>query len=149
MGGAVLALALVAILTLLVLAPVALLHRDTGALEAAYGDSAVSMVSLALGRGGGALASADAAAGRSVYLANCAQCHGGAGDGHGLLGLTTTPPATDLTSPRARQKADAQLLWVVRNGLGFTGMPAYGSQLSETDLANVVAYVRVLERSAS
>ncbi|MBV9120293.1 MAG: c-type cytochrome, partial [Chloroflexi bacterium] len=83
--------------------------------------------------------------GRDAYTGSCAQCHGATGDGKGEFGQATFPPATDLTSNDTRKMSDAQLFWIVKNGLGFTAMPGYASQYDDQQLWSLVSYVRALQ----
>jgi quinohemoprotein ethanol dehydrogenase len=72
----------------------------------------------------------DATAGQAVFTDNCAACHGVDGKGgNGGPDLTTIPQA----------KTIAGVTKQVTNGGG--GMPAFKGQLSDTDIANVAAYV--------
>ncbi len=72
----------------------------------------------------------DAAAGKQVFATTCAACHGMSG--HGGAG------GPDLrTMPLA--KTAAGVTQQVTNGGG--GMPAFGSQLSKQQIADVAAYV--------
>jgi mono/diheme cytochrome c family protein len=137
--------AIVFLALLFVLAPFALTHKNSGTLESWYGDTAVSLVS-GLGGGEAAATSPDAMArGHAAYENSCAQCHGALGDGKGAYGQSTFPPATDLTSPAARSKSDAQLFRIIKDGLGFTAMPGYASQYHDEDIAALAGYVRTLQ----
>ncbi|HEX6513665.1 MAG TPA: cytochrome c [Chloroflexota bacterium] len=147
-GVAVGALAIL-VLAFGVLAPLALAHRQTGWLEDFYGGPVMSLVSgLWAAQQPPATASPESLdAGRAAYADACSQCHGAAGDGRAAFGLTTHPLATDLTSRTATEKSDAQLFWIVKNGLGFTAMPAAPKDYSDADVAAVVAYVRSLQHA--
>src|SRR5581483_8589215 len=106
LSGVALGLVLAGFFLALVVAPAALVHTRSGALEALYGDTMAGTVSRVLARQ--APPAGDAEAGRAIYMAACAVCHGADATGKGLLGLSSTPPATDLTSPRTQSKSDAQ-----------------------------------------
>ena len=69
------------------------------------------------------------AAGREVFGQNCASCHGG--DGGGGTG-------PKLAGERAYTDAEV-VVSQIREGGG--GMPAFGDQLSEQELADVSAFV--------
>ena len=73
--------------------------------------------------------SGDSAAGRQVFGDNCAACHGA--DGGGGSG-------PKLTGEQAYTNPDV-VVQQIREGGG--GMPAFGDQLSEQELADVSAYV--------
>jgi alcohol dehydrogenase (cytochrome c) len=75
-------------------------------------------------------AAGDATAGRSVFADNCSVCHGDRGTGgNGGPDLTTMPLARTIAGV-TRQ---------VTGGGG--GMPAFGGQLSDRQIADVAAYV--------
>jgi mono/diheme cytochrome c family protein len=145
--GALLALVIVAI----VLAPLALTHRGAGSLEMAYGNTVVNAVTRVRAMGVGANPVAgDAQAiqtGREAYTGSCAQCHGAAGDGKGVFGQVTFPPATDFTSQAAKELSDQQMFYIIKNGLGFTAMPAYAGQYSDADIWTFVSFIRELQKS--
>jgi mono/diheme cytochrome c family protein len=67
------------------------------------------------------------------------------GDGKGVFGPITFPPATDLTKGDAKERSDAQLFYIMKNGLSFTPMPGYASQYSDQDLWAIVSYLRTLQ----
>jgi mono/diheme cytochrome c family protein len=79
-------------------------------------------------------------AGRAIYQANCAACHGVDGQGGGPLAATTaiTPPS--LTAHLSGH-SDGDLFYWISNGLPG-GMPAWSSTISETDRWNVINYLR-------
>ena len=88
-------------------------------------------------------------AGRAAYTGSCAVCHGAKGDGRGAFGRTTYPDATDFTSDAAKGKTDAQLFWIIKNGLGFTAMPAFGGQYKDDQIWAMVTYIRTLQRGSA
>jgi mono/diheme cytochrome c family protein len=146
--GAVVALVLVLVVAL----PFALTHRQDLPLERIYGDAAVSLVSRVLGGDAPNPVANDQRAlvtGRAAYTGSCAVCHGAKGDGRGAFGRTTYPDATDFTSAEAKSKTDAQLFWIVKNGLGFTAMPGFGGQYKDAEIWAMVAYIRALQRGTA
>ena len=146
--GAVAALVLVLVVAL----PLALTHRQDLPLERFYGDAAVSLVSRVLGGDAPNPLANDSRAittGRTAYTGSCAVCHGAKGDGRGVFGPTTYPDATDFTTDTAKSKTDAQLFWIVKNGLGFTAMPAFGTQYKDADIWAMVVHIRHLQRGSA
>ena len=86
------------------------------------------------------------AAGRKVYEANCAVCHGpqGHGDGPGAKGLIP-PPANIAALVRMGPMAtDAYLGWTIGEGGVPVGsaMPAFKSSLSETERWQLIRYLQ-------
>lgn len=106
----------------------------------AYDDATISaLVSYigGLGHGPGvpALAAGDAAAGRKLFLENCAACHSASGTGTIVSG---GQPAPELWRTHRRQVAEA-----ARIGPG--PMPPFSEkQLDQQDLDDIVAYVHQL-----
>jgi mono/diheme cytochrome c family protein len=146
--GAVTALVVVLVAAL----PFALTHRQDLPLERVYGNAAVSVVSRILGGEAANPVANDPralATGRAAYTGSCAVCHGAKGDGRGFFGRTTYPDATDFRSEAAKSKTDAQLFWIVKNGLGFTAMPAFGGQYKDAEIWAIVAYIRALQRGTA
>jgi len=63
------------------------------------------------------------------------------------FGRAMYPPAIDLTSPHVRAWNDAELFWIVQNGVRFTGMPAWHTMLDEKATWSVVTAMRELQRA--
>jgi len=147
--GVIVGLLIAAIFGALLLAPLLLLHRQSFPLEEAYGAVVVDVTTRVMSAGIGANPyGGDARALRSArdaYIGSCSPCHGPGGNGRGLYGPGTYPTATNLTSPAARALGDAQLFYIIKSGLGFTGMPAYASQYPDREIWGLVAYVRAAQ----
>jgi len=75
----------------------------------------------------------DAAA---TYKAKCAMCHGADGKG-GKMGTK------DFASPEIKGMSDAQLTEAVTKGKP-PKMPAYGEKLKDTEIKDLVTYIRTL-----
>jgi mono/diheme cytochrome c family protein len=90
-----------------------------------------------------------AQAGRQAFTGSCAQCHGAAGDGRGVFGQGTFPQASDLTSQSTRALTDEQMFYVIKNGLGYSGMPGFASQYADRDIWSFVTFIRELQRGQS
>lgn len=147
--GFALGLGAAAVLGLLLLPPLALTHRRDLPLEVRYGRAIVGLVS---GLGGGRLRNPVAPGnrgmleiGRNAYTGSCAVCHGAAGDGRGVFGAITYPPATSLVDADVQRRSDGQLFWIIKNGLSFTAMPGFARQYSDQDIWALVMYIRALQ----
>src|SRR5213080_1366410 len=81
--------------------------------------------------------------GQQMYLQSCALCHGADGHGRTEIGRGMYPPAMDLTSPHVQHWNDAELFWIIRNGVRMTGMPSWKS-ISDTDSWKLVRFIRDL-----
>jgi mono/diheme cytochrome c family protein len=87
--------------------------------------------------------------GRQIFGQGCAFCHGVFGRGDSRVGQSMYPPAMDLTSPHASSWTDAELFWIIQNGIQFTGMPAWKEQIGEEDTWKLIHFVRSLAKSAA
>jgi mono/diheme cytochrome c family protein len=85
------------------------------------------------------------AAGRALFMENCALCHGDTGKGDGILGLTLNPRPADLTQHAiAGIHTDAQLFEWISNGFPGSSMPPFKASLSDTDRWHLVNFIRSL-----
>jgi cytochrome c6 len=82
----------------------------------------------------------DKANGEKVYKAKCASCHGADGKGETATGKMTK--ARDICSDEVKKESDAA--WTDIVAKGKNKMPAYGKQLTDTDVKDVIAYMRSL-----
>jgi cytochrome c6 len=73
----------------------------------------------------------------ATYKAKCAMCHGPEGKG-GKMGTR------DFASAEVKGESDAQLTEMITKGKGK--MPAYGEKLKDTEIKDLVAYVRGLAK---
>jgi mono/diheme cytochrome c family protein len=84
--------------------------------------------------------------GQEVFLGSCAQCHGADGRGDTTVGRNMAPPAMDLTSSHVQHWNDAELFWIIQNGVRLTGMPAWHSSISDNDTWKLGRLVHNLPR---
>ena len=82
--------------------------------------------------------------GQEVFLGSCAQCHGADGRGDTSLGRSMNPPAMDLSSAHVQHWSDAELFWIIQNGVRLTGMPAWQSSISENDTWKLARFIHNL-----
>jgi mono/diheme cytochrome c family protein len=76
----------------------------------------------------------DAAA---TYKAKCAMCHGPEGKG-GKVGTR------DFASPEVQKESDADLAGIITKGKGK--MPSYDGKLKDTEIKDLVTYIRGLAK---
>jgi len=89
------------------------------------------------------------ARGRTKYNISCLPCHGGQGDGNGVVKYFGFGAIKDLHDPNVVKLNDGQLYRVVTVGnlKGKGEMKGYANTLDVTDRWAVVAYVRALQLS--
>jgi mono/diheme cytochrome c family protein len=84
------------------------------------------------------------ARGRELYPANCAECHGAAGQGDGPRSASLQTPATDFTDQQVMAgKSTEDLFQAISDGLP-PAMPSYSEQLSEDDRWALADQLRML-----
>jgi mono/diheme cytochrome c family protein len=84
--------------------------------------------------------------GDKPFGTDCADCHGLDGHSPTDAGRWMYPRASDLTSPRVQGYSDRELFWIVKNGIRFSGMPAFGKVETDEHIWNLVQYLRTLSR---
>lgn len=79
--------------------------------------------------------------GQKLFLQNCSVCHGERGDGKGPAAATLkTPPANFLEKMHSAMYGPGEKYWIIGNGSGETGMPAF-SQLAPLQRWQLVNYI--------
>ena len=82
--------------------------------------------------------------GGTHYGLDCSVCHGVDGRAQTPSGRWMYPRATDLTSEQVQSYSDQELFWIIKNGIRFTGMPAFGKIETPDHIWDLVNYVRTL-----
>ncbi len=83
------------------------------------------------------------AEGKKIYGYDCAQCHGGTGDGKTDVAKDLKLP--DLADPALlKTRTDGELFYIIKNGHG--DMPPEGDRVKPEQLWDLVNYVRSLAR---
>lgn len=90
------------------------------------------------------MSTADLVAGAGVYQKNCAVCHALPNQPQGPVGAGMLPQAPQLFSPEGMVTDDeaGETYWKVKNGIRLSGMPSFGSVLSEDQMWQVTAIVK-------
>ncbi|MHB8575103.1 MAG: CopD family protein [Dehalococcoidia bacterium] len=131
-------------------------HNRWVGIVAVVGISAAAVIGISVIATGGSQASTAAfvqnpvpadlqsvADGKALFAANCAKCHGITGHGDGPLAAGLNPKPFDLTV-HVGLHPDGQLFDWITNGIPRTAMPAWKSQLSDTQRWDVLNYLRTL-----
>jgi mono/diheme cytochrome c family protein len=83
-----------------------------------------------------------------LFGMECAFCHGVNGPRKMDVGGWMNPPAVDLSSAEVQRYSDRELFWIVKNGIRFTGMPAFGKVETDEHIWKLVHYLRTLPGKA-
>ena len=86
---------------------------------------------------------ADSDNGFRIYRRECVMCHTPAGRTPQPMAVGFNPQAPGF-GPGADDMTERQLFWVTKNGIRFTGMPAWGPSLKDSEISDVVAFVMAL-----
>jgi mono/diheme cytochrome c family protein len=79
------------------------------------------------------------AAGKRVYTRMCGRCHGPEGKGDGTAATSSVPDITDAQWDYGG--SDGEIFAVIHDGVS-ADMDGYAARLSDTDIWNVVNFVR-------
>jgi cytochrome c2 len=83
--------------------------------------------------------------GKPIYQRLCASCHGASGKGDGPVGQALQPRPSDF-SEHMHHHGDDHFFKVIKEGGASVGksaaMPAWGGQLKEGEIWDVIAYLR-------
>src|SRR5665213_4013086 len=74
---------------------------------------------------------------RAFAQRGCTNCHGGPGVDWAKFseGLNPGPPDLKDVAPTL---TPAELFWVVKNGIGMTGMPSFGADVGDPEIWSIV-----------
>jgi mono/diheme cytochrome c family protein len=94
------------------------------------------------------LSDAVLAEGRAHWADHCATCHANDGSGQTEIGANLYPNAPDMRLPRTQSLSDGELFAIIKNGVRFTGMPAWGDVAGHDDADNwkLVHFIRHLPK---
>lgn len=84
------------------------------------------------------------AAAAGLFSMACAVCHGHDGRHPANIGLAMYPRVLDLGSPEVQRFSDAQLYWIIHNGIRLSGMPGFGHILAPQDVWQLTLFLRHL-----
>lgn len=83
--------------------------------------------------------------GRTTYQNHCVSCHGATGQGDGPQAISLPWQPANLTEHMVIGKhTDGQVFLWVQNGIPNSAMPAFGQDLSEEEIWQLVTYLRTL-----
>lgn len=88
----------------------------------------------------------DVARGKTIYERHCQTCHGpsGLGDGPAVASLKVSP--ANFHRFQSFLKSDEELLRTIEHGIVFSPMHSWRGTLTDGEMQDVVAYIRVLSQ---
>ena len=96
--------------------------------------------------------SGDTDRGAEIYARRCVLCHGEDGDGLGPAAERLNPPPRDFSFGQYKIKStgfddivpnDNDLFRMISDGMPGTAMPGWGDMLSDQDIRDLIAYIKV------
>lgn len=87
------------------------------------------------------------AEGRDHFADHCAICHANDGSGKTMMGSSMYPPAPDMRDKGSQELSDGELMYIIKNGIRFTGMPGWGGESEEN--WKLVLFIRHLPKLSS
>jgi mono/diheme cytochrome c family protein len=89
---------------------------------------------------------ADVTRGKAVYERHCVSCHGISGWGDGPEARSLTVPPANFHRFSSYLKSDEQLQRTIEYGIVFSPMHSWQGQLTETEIRDVLEYIRLLSQ---
>jgi cytochrome c553 len=83
--------------------------------------------------------------GAGHFHSGCAFCHGAPGVPISPIAQGMLPPPPDLAT-QMREWRDRELFWIVKNGIKYTGMPAWAAQQRDDEVWALTAFLRQLPK---
>lgn len=85
----------------------------------------------------------DRDAGFALYRESCVMCHTPIGRTPRPMAVGFNPQAPGFGAD-ADDMGDTELFWVTKNGIRFTGMPAWGPSLTDKEIWDITAFVMTM-----
>ena len=89
---------------------------------------------------------ADVTRGKAVYKRHCIGCHGTSGWGDGPEARSLTVPPANFHRFSSYLKSDEQLQRTIEYGVVFSPRQSWQGQLTETEIRDVLEYIRLLSQ---
>ena len=88
--------------------------------------------------------------GAGHFQHHCQICHGLDGHATGVpFAQQMSPPVPDLNEDDIQKYTDGQLHWIIQNGIGPSGMPAWKGIVDDDETWKIVHYIRHLPAKGS
>lgn len=86
----------------------------------------------------------DVARGKAVYERHCIRCHGAGGWGDGPEAAALKVRPANFHAFKSFLKSDEELLRTIEHGIVFSPMHSWRGQLSDGEMQDLTAYIRLL-----
>jgi mono/diheme cytochrome c family protein len=83
--------------------------------------------------------------GAEHFHAMCAVCHGAPGFAREEIAEGLNPDAPELSKHAAGEFSEAQLYWIIRNGIKFTGMPSFEKSHTDEQIWAIAKFTKSLD----
>ena len=86
--------------------------------------------------------------GMAHFADHCAVCHGTDGGGDTEMNRGLYPKAPDMRLAATQNLTDAELFWIIENGVRLTGMPGWGNGTKAGEMSSwhLVSFIRHLPK---
>lgn len=81
-----------------------------------------------------------------MYERHCQSCHGVTGYGDGPTAASLSVPPANFHRFRSFLKSDEELLRTIEHGIVFSPMHSWRDELTDGEMQDVVAYIRLLSQ---
>ncbi len=88
----------------------------------------------------------DLTRGKATYERHCQSCHGSSGRGDGPAAASLNVQPANFQQSRSLLKSDDELLRTIEHGVVFSPMHSWRGQLTDEEMQDVLAYVRLLSQ---
>jgi mono/diheme cytochrome c family protein len=84
-------------------------------------------------------------AGLTLYQDNCSMCHGDPGKREGALNAPSYPPVPKFVEDLPTDMSEAQDFYIIKHGIRFSGMQAWGSKLNDDEIWKLSAFLKHMD----
>ncbi|HET9846789.1 MAG TPA: cytochrome c [Nitrospira sp.] len=88
----------------------------------------------------------DLSRGKAIYERHCLSCHGADGHGDGPNAVLLTIPPANFHRSGSFLKSDESLLRMIEHGGVYSPMHAWRGRLTDGEMQDVLAYIRILSQ---
>lgn len=92
-----------------------------------------------------AMTDANLLEGLRLYKGHCSACHGDPGDQQKVLGRSFYPPVPQFMKDPP-DMSDTENFYMIKHGIRWTGMPAWGNTLSDDQIWKLTAFLSQIDK---